>query len=278
MELSSLDPNFGGISALAVQGNGTHFLALSDRAYWIRGRIVYEDRRPVAIKDSEIASLIGPDKKSAANWDTESIAIAGSLIYIGVEGHDSIPVYGYSPDGFPEYDHAIQFPEGIKELPRNQGLEAMVYRKSGRGGELVAISEKGLDRKGNIIGYLLGDGGRARFCIKRRDSFDITDAALLPCGDLLILERKYDIEHGASMRLRRIRDGDIKPDAVVDGGILMEADMQCHVDNMEALDVHLDRAGKSILTIMSDDNFLSLQRTLLLQFELTEPPSPEQKK
>jgi hypothetical protein len=36
---------------------------------------------------------------------------------------------------------------------------------------------------------------------------------------------------------------------------------------MEALAVHRE-GSRTILTIMSDDNFSSLQRTLLLEFEL----------
>ena len=47
--------------------------------------------------------------------------------------------------------------------------------------------------------------------------------------------------------------------------------MPAEIDNMEALGVHRDGAGRTILTVMSDDNFNPLQRTLLLQFALTEP-------
>jgi hypothetical protein len=39
---------------------------------------------------------------------------------------------------------------------------------------------------------------------------------------------------------------------------------------MEALDVHRNAAGETILTVMSDDNFSPLQRTLLLRFALIE--------
>ena len=38
---------------------------------------------------------------------------------------------------------------------------------------------------------------------------------------------------------------------------------------MEGLAVHQDAAGKTVITLISDNNFNSfLQRTLLLQFEL----------
>jgi len=40
---------------------------------------------------------------------------------------------------------------------------------------------------------------------------------------------------------------------------------------MEGLAVHQDASGSVVLTLISDDNFSRLQRTLLLQFTLTEP-------
>jgi hypothetical protein len=52
----------------------------------------------------------------------------------------------------------------------------------------------------------------------------------------------------------------------------MEADLSHEIDNMEALAVHKDQNGDTVLTIISDDNFnRSLQRTLLLQFTLPRP-------
>jgi hypothetical protein len=37
---------------------------------------------------------------------------------------------------------------------------------------------------------------------------------------------------------------------------------------MEGIDSHVDAAGDTVLTMVSDDNFSMLQRTLLLQFTL----------
>ncbi|HEX2216191.1 MAG TPA: esterase-like activity of phytase family protein, partial [Xanthobacteraceae bacterium] len=64
---------------------------------------------------------------------------------------------------------------------------------------------------------------------------------------------------------------EVRPGARVDGPVLIEADAGYQIDNMEALAVHRTGAGEIVLTIVSDDNFSALQRTLLLQFTLTEP-------
>ena len=42
------------------------------------------------------------------------------------------------------------------------------------------------------------------------------------------------------------------------------------IDNMEALSVHRTADGALVLTLISDDNFSQLQRTLLLQFTLAD--------
>ena len=44
--------------------------------------------------------------------------------------------------------------------------------------------------------------------------------------------------------------------------------MGYQIDNMEGLAVHRTDAGDIVLTLVSDDNFSPLQRTMLLQFTL----------
>jgi hypothetical protein len=86
-----------------------------------------------------------------------------------------------------------------------------------------------------------------------------------------VLERKFSWTGGLAVRLRRVALAEIKPDALVDGSVLFEADLGYELDNMEGLSVHRTAAGDIVLTLISDDNFSFLQRTLLLQFTLAEP-------
>jgi hypothetical protein len=62
----------------------------------------------------------------------------------------------------------------------------------------------------------------------------------------------------------------IKPGALLDGTTLVEADKNFQIDNMEAIGLHQASSGETILTLMSDDNFSSAQRTIMLQFALME--------
>jgi hypothetical protein len=158
----------------------------------------------------------------------------------------------------------------MRELPSNQGIESLVFvpKPLPRAGSLIAISERGLDPNGNIRGFLIGGSTPGAFSVSRSNDFDITDAALTPAGDLLILERHFSFTRGVGMRIRRFSLTDIKPGALLTGTVLVEADNANQIDNMEAIDVHRNAAGETILTIVSDDNFSPLQRTLLLRFAL----------
>jgi hypothetical protein len=272
LELISSDSKFGGLSALWMNPDGVRFLALSDRAAWLRGRIVYDGERPAGIENAEIAPVIGPDQKPSDRWDTESLALFRNRLYLGVEGIDQIPVFFYDGDTFPVFREMIPFPPGVLELPKNGGIEAISFipRGSDKNGVLVVFSEKGLDKDGNLKSYILEGADRRSFSVKRGREYDISDAVLLRSGRILILERKFDIVNGISVRLRRLDAGAIRPGALVDGPVIFEADLHCEIDNMEAVGVHRGATGKTILTLLSDDNFSFLQRTLLLQFALKE--------
>jgi hypothetical protein len=96
----------------------------------------------------------------------------------------------------------------------------------------------------------------------------VSDAVILPSAELLLLERRFAWTSLLAARLRRIPLSALVPGALVDGEVLLTADMGYQVDNMEGLATHRDKNGDVILTLISDDNFSFLQRTILLQFAL----------
>jgi hypothetical protein len=104
----------------------------------------------------------------------------------------------------------------------------------------------------------------------RRDGFDITDLVFLPSGEALLLERRFRILTGVACRIRRIAADAFRPDAAVDGEVIFEADRSYEIDNMEGIAIHEDRSsGGTVVTLVSDNNFSILQRTLLLEFALS---------
>jgi hypothetical protein len=270
--LRSPRKSFGGISALRVNSDGEHFIALSDRASWFEGRIVYEHNRPVGIAGASTTPVIDEKGNPAYQWDTESLAVDSNSLYVGLERINCIYRFDFDWKAIPSSARSVSIPPALKDLPFNQGLEAMVFvpKNLRLAQTLVAFSEKGLTEEGNLKAFLIGGPTPGMFTVKRTDDYDISDAAILPGGDILILERRYSLLSGVSMRIRRIRLGAVKPDALVEGSTIIETDSRDQVDNMEALSVHSNTDGETVLTVMSDDNFSPLQRTLLLQFALKE--------
>jgi hypothetical protein len=267
--LTSSYKSFGGISALRLKSDGEHFVALSDRATWFLGRIVYENNRPVGITDASAAPVLDADGKPALRWDTECMAEDGNTLYVGLERINSIFSFNFDWKSCPANARPVSALSELNGLPFNQGLEAMVFvpKKYKLAQTLIAFSEKGLTQEGDLKAFLIGGPTPGMFAVKRTDDYDISDAAMLPGGDILILERQYSLG-GVQMRIRRIRLDDIKPGAVVRGPTVIEADVRSQIDNMEALSVHRTPSGETVLTLMSDDNFSPIQRTLLLQFVL----------
>jgi len=272
--LRSTYKEFGGISALRVAPDGKRFLALSDHGEWLRGEIVYRDERPIAITNAEMAPILGPDGRplNRRGWyDTESLAEDDGAVYVGIERVHEIVRFDYRGQGLPGRGQPIAVPPELKKLPANKGLECLEMPRKGQpyAGTLIAISERGLDIAGNIIGFLIGPQA-GTFSVKRGNDFDISDCAITPRGDLLVLERRFSWTAGVAIRIRRVALSTLKPGAVLDGPELFFADLGYQIDNMEGLAVHRAANGALVLTMISDDNFSVLQRTLLLQFTLLE--------
>jgi hypothetical protein len=271
--LTSSFPGFGGLSAIRLDAKGERSISLSDKGSWFTGRIVYSGPTMIGLDDVEAAPMLGPDGKpiTARRWyDSESLALAGEFAYVGLERVNKVLRFDISKGVARARGEVVRLPAAAKKLPNNKGLEALVFVPKGLplAGTLIALSERGLDRNGNLIAFLVGGSSPGQFSMRRTENFDISDAVLLPGGDLLILERKFSWLDGVAIRIRRIPLSSIAPGALVDGPAIFRAGLGEEIDNMEGIDAHVTAEGDTVLTMVSDDNFSPIQRTLLLQFTL----------
>ncbi len=275
LELTSPFKEFGGLSAINIAADGVNFIAATDRSWWLRGRITYSGQRPSGIAAATMAPMLGPDGRTLAarRWfDTEAIARDGNTVYVGIERVHRIVRFDFSKDGLVARARPIDVPPAFRSLPSNGSIEALAFvpRGSPLGGSLVAIAERGRDRNGDHLGFLIGGPQPGQFTIKRKNDFDVSDATVSPRGDLLLLERKFGWTTGLFVRIRRLALADLQPGVPLDGPTVLEADLSQQIDNLEGITAH--RSGnETVLTLISDDNFSPLQRTLLLQFTLAEP-------
>lgn len=275
LHLTSSSRDFGGISSLRMEPDGKRFLAVTDKARWLRGRIVYAGSTPTGIAEAEMAPMLDADGKrlAARGWyDTEAIAEDAGTLYVGIERVHRIVKFDLAKGGLQARGVPIPVPAEFRGLPWNKSLEALAVVPKGQplAGALIVITEAGLDALGNIRAFLLGGPSPGAFSVARSEDFDVSDCALLPGGDLLLLERRASWLRGA-VRIRRIASADLRPGAVVNGGVIFYADFGQQIDNFEGLGVHRAASGETVLTLVSDDNFSPLQRTLLMQFTLVEP-------
>ena len=271
--LTSRFPGFGGLSGIRLDAKGEKFISFSDKGNWFTGRIVYQSRAMSGLADVEAAPMLGPDGKpiQMRGWyDSEAIALDGSFVYIGLERVNQVLRFDFSKGFTRARGEVVPLPPAASRLPNNKGLEALVFVPKGMplAGTLIAISERGLDGRGNLIAFLVGGPAPGQFSVRRTENFDVSDAVLLASGDLLILERKFSWLSGIGIRIRRIPLRSVAPGAVVDGPSIFEANLGNEVDNMEGIDAHVTPEGETVLTMVSDDNFSMIQRTLLLQFTL----------
>ena len=266
---------FGGLSAFRLDPKGEGFIAMNDKGDWFTGRLVYNGSALSGLADVQSAPMLGSDGRpitSKKMFDSESLAIDGMTLYVGIERANRILKFDFRKGGISSHGEEIAVPPALRKLPFNKGPEGLVFVPKGMPleGALIVVSERGLDASGNLVGFLIGGARPGQFAIRRTNDFDISDAALLPSGELLILERKFSMLAGVGIRIRKIPLRAIAPGAVVDGPSIFDADLGHEIDNMEGLDVHRNADGETVLTMVSDDNFSMLQRTLLLQFTLVE--------
>ena len=77
----------------------------------------------------------------------------------------------------------------------------------------------------------------------RVSPFRPTGATTLPEGDLLVLERRFSILGGLGIRIRRIDQAKVRPDALLEGEAVAEFRPPSIYDNMEGIGVHTRRTA-----------------------------------
>jgi hypothetical protein len=206
-------------------------------------------------------------------FDTESLAIADGAAFVGIERVHEIRRFAWGADGLRARGEQVPVPPEVKTLPNNESLEAIGVAPAAHplAGALIAIAER--SRSGDespTRGWVLTGPSMGAFDVLRSDGFDITDIAFLETGEALLLERRFNLRQGVGCRIRRLAADAIRPGATVDGPVIFEADRSYAIDNMEGIAIHRDPAtGECVVTLVSDDNFNPIQRTLLLEFALS---------
>jgi hypothetical protein len=272
LELRSRFEGFGGFSGLWRSPDGRDLVAVSDRAHWLTARVTTRGGELSGLADAVMAPMLSANGRPLAttrSYDTESLAMVGGVAYVGIERTHEVMRFDWARDGVKARGRSVPVPRAAKDLPSNRSFEAIGVAPAGSpvAGAVVVIAERSGGDRDPTLGFILTGSGAGSFEVIRSDDYDVTDLAFLPGGAMLILERRFSLWRGPAVRLRWIAGAELRAGARLDGPILFEANAGAEIDNMEGLALHHE-AGQPILTLISDDNFSALQRTLLLEFAL----------
>ncbi|KQT44389.1 hypothetical protein ASG43_13620 [Aureimonas sp. Leaf454] len=273
---ASSDPRLMGVSSIRLASDRSRFLAVTDTGYWFTGEVRRDQAgRPVGIDKAVLAPILGADGsprvKKKGDADAEGLGVGRDRVLVSFERTPRIESFDLPAEwsDMPSERPRSTLPAPIPrvELRSNAGMETIAV--SPRDGRTVVVTEQSLDEAGNLFAAILGPKGGV-FKVKRQAPWNVTDGAFLPDGDLVLLERRYEGFGRVGMRLRRIKGSALRPGALVDGPVLIEADLSQEIDNMEGLDASVGADGSTYLTIVSDDNGSYFQRNLFLEFRLND--------
>lgn len=266
-ELTSEQRGFGGYSTLSVDGD--RFLTVADTGNYMRFRMSDAG----VISDARFAQLPafpspGTDK---SDRDSESMAIGPEGdIWVGFEVRNAI--LRYTP-GFSGLT-AVASPPAMKEWAKGSGPEAMVRLEGGR----FAVFAEGSAIAPFTHAALLFPGDPTnpanvpfQFGYRPPRGYAPTDAAQLPDGRIIVLHRHFALFDGFWAALAIVDPKDITPGATVTGTLIAEFRPPLNIDNMEGMSV-VREGDRTVLWLMSDDNLMPIERTLLMKFELMDEP------
>jgi hypothetical protein len=270
LEIDDEALGFGGLSALHLDQD-LQVTAVSDLAFWMQARLELRDGRPAGLSGLRTGPLLdgaGHPLHRGYAGDAEALArLPDGTWLVGFERWHRIRAYPRI-DGAGSY---VQAPPGLEYAGGNGGLESLAVLPGGR---WLAITEAMSvpDRPGLRRAWLGGPAQWMPVAYRPAEDFDPADAAPLPDGGALVLERSFSLFGGFGGRLVRIPAETLRaagPETVLEGEEILRLAAPLPVDNFEG--VSAVRIGdRTLVALVSDDNQNLLQKTLLLLFVLAD--------
>jgi hypothetical protein len=264
---------FSGLSGLAWDEDENLLYALSDHGVLFHLRPVFRNGQLVDVTLLHVAPLIDPRTRRPVRWkrsDSEGLDILNG--HNGKKGDTELLVSferepriaRYRPDGTHITD--IQLPAALRDIQRYRGGNKMLESVCTHPREgILTAPEEPLDQETGISRLYRMDGSTWRFAASRGG---IVALECLLDGDVLVLEREFStLSLHWTITLRRLHlPAGTLPDSLLAAETVASLDsgQGLHIDNFEGLARH---HGNRFFMV-SDDNDVFVQRTLLMYFEL----------
>ena len=257
----------GGFSGVHLAPDLTLTL-ISDRGHWAEAQLVLDGLTPLGLQPLRHGPLRDEAGKPIPRGfaaDAEALArLPDGTWLVAFERRHRIRAYRRL-DGPGAY---VAAPPGLEAAPPNGGLESLAVLPDRR---LFTIAETFTppDRPELRHAWIGAPGRWTPLYWQPAPGFHPTDAAILPDGRALVLERRFSLLGGFGARLvmtapdalRSAREGTVLHGET----ILMLNDAPLPSENWEA--VAVTRFGdQTLVALISDDNESILQRSLVLLF------------
>jgi hypothetical protein len=259
-EWTDVGMGFGGMSGLDMIDQGKDFWAISDRGYLFRADLARD-----AAGHIKSVSLAGKYQfhdsfgrpVTGFQSDTEAVRQdADGSILVAFEGLARVARF-HPPDMTPKMLHIW---DRFRSIWGNQGLESLAIDSSG---QILAILERPVVGKVyRTLVYQGGDDWQDGPQLPSDGRFMATDADYGPDGRLYVLERRFSILWGYTTRIsayRPIAGGYSRPERILQTNAGEYADF-------EGLSLWKDTQGRTIATLISDNNFLPFTPTTIAEF------------
>jgi hypothetical protein len=259
-ELTSDDPNFGGLSGLALaEGN---LLAVTDAGGWVALGLV--EGAPASATIAYMKAADGRFLSGKGENDAEGLAWREGLAFVSYERDFRVEAFDLGGCGSAARAArvaALPGDFGGKPVDPNTGPEALALTPEGA----LVFGYEGAADAASPIGQVLADGtGRwTGRLAENPKGFALVamDIVRLPSGEAreITLYRAFDPLRGArSVLVWGAGEGQ-----------RLTLSRPVLTDNFEGLAAEVLPDGRLRLWIVSDDNFSKLQRTLLYAFDVS---------
>lgn len=244
---------FGGLSGLRFEGD--LLIAVTDTGGWT----TIDPAEGTAFDVRPLGGVSTDAPKSARDAEALARTADGDWL-VAFEGDHRIQTY----DDLGEPPTAAAMPPGADGLPANRSLESLTVLPDGR---LLIVAEAA-EADGSHKAWIGNAGNLEQRRYRTTGGFVPVDAATLPGGDVLVLERRFSILGWFESRLSLLEAGEIAGDGAMTAEAIGPIAPAEGTENFEGLAVTPGDDGAILVYAVSDDNFMDFQRTLLVRYRL----------
>lgn len=270
IEMNFDDPRFGGISAMEIDPGGRTLTALTDRGHRAELFLEYDlagNLSAAKLVDLEpVIGAVGRSIEDDRNSDIEAIArMPNGGWLVAFERNHRLLHYPASFAPLRAAPRLLLTPPGLERARSNLGIEAASETADKK---ILLISED-IKTTGAFNFAWLGNGAEwIPMAYTLFPPYKPTGAALLPNGDIVVVERRFTPPSDVGSRVARIPRRSLRPGAPIQTIEIARLEKPFVTENFEAIAARSAGRGQTIIYLASDNNFSDEQRNLLLMFEL----------